>query len=342
MYIIRSIANGGLTGHPGGPKLRCGGIGFSGMPDRYGNKTGRFRVKGVKAPYPRHAVFGENPLHETRMSMKRFTAIGAALLLGLVMHAAEEQNSGESEFSRAQAALKQKAPEAYAKVEKLAATDLDAALREFRKLAREQNVQLPRPQFGGSHGGRGRRMPPDGGRHGRGGSRGGMRGMNPLAALAAENKLREKYPEEFAKFSRERAEAEAGIRGLAAKAHVEYPTDITGKFRALRERAPERFDAILAKSEEDQRGAMMELMNLASEENVDLGFPMMRGDRHMGRMEHRESRPEPRKLNHPPLRKLRENFPEEMKRYEELRREDPKAAEKLLRELAAKLEAKRE
>ena len=51
-------------------------------------------------------------------------------------------------------------------------------------------------------------------------------------------------------------------------------------------------------------------------------------------------KPEPRRLNNLPLRKLRKAFPEEMKKYEELRQEDPAAAKKLLMDLTERLNKK--
>ena len=68
--------------------------------------------------------------------MKRFSAICIAALTGLNLYAAETKTPEEpSDFAKAQTVLKQRAPEEYAKIEKLAATDLHAALREFRAAA---------------------------------------------------------------------------------------------------------------------------------------------------------------------------------------------------------------
>ena len=132
------------------------------------------------------------------------------------------------------------------------------------------------------------------------------------------------------------------MRALAARAHVEYPQNFTTQLRVLRGKAPEGFNAVVAKYPEDPRGAMADLMRLAEEHDVDLALPMRNrrgGGERMERGERQEGRPEPRKVNLPPMRKLREKFPEEMKRYEELKRQDPNAAAKLLRELAAKLDS---
>ena len=311
---------------------------FRDIPSQLGNKPETFRVKVAETTHPPSGrAYAGNSYTKNGDIMKKLMTMGAVALLGLGAYAAEVRNPGESEFSRAQAALKLKAPEEYAKIEKLAAADLDAALREFRKLAREQKIQLPRPRF--DAGDRGRRFPSGGGP--RGPEMRGGRGMNLLAVFAAENQIREKFPEEFAKASAELAAAEKRIRELAVKAHVQYPENLVGQLRALREKAPERFAAVAAKSADSPREAMMELMRLAEDEKIELALPMRggRAGRHGERPEARDRQAGPRKLSGPPLRKLRETFPEEMKRYEELRKNDPRSAAKLLRELTDKLDA---
>ena len=91
--------------------------------------------------------------------MKRLSSILAAALLTIAGYAAEQ--SGD--FAKAQAELKARAPEDYAKIEKLAATDLNAAMREFRAAAKRHGIKLPRPQIQ-----RSRRPGTDGERPGRG------------------------------------------------------------------------------------------------------------------------------------------------------------------------------
>ena len=175
-----------------------------------------------------------------------------------------------------------------------------------------------------------------------------MRGGSPLETLTIDAKLREKFPNEFAAAVRELTAAEDKLNQLAERAGVKYPTNFISQLRRLRDKAPERFAAIEAKAAEEPREAMRELFELAREQNVELGMPMMRGRRGgRGNPDGRggdfaEEKPAPRKLSTPPLRKLREKFPEEMRRYESLRQEDPAAATKLLRELAERLEREKD
>ncbi len=275
--------------------------------------------------------------------MKRFSALCIAALLGLGAYAAEDTATPPSDFAKVQAELKQRAPEEYAKIEKLAATDLNAALREFREAARKHDLKLPRPA-----GGRYRRGPENGDRQMRGGFPGRgdrqMRGGGPLEALTADAKLREKFPVEFAAVVRELLAAEDKLNNLAERGGVKYPPNFISQLRRLHDKAPKKFAAIEAKIAADPREGMRELFELAREQGIELVMPMMRGrrggrgnpDGHGG--DFADEKPAPRKLSTPPLRKLREKFPEEMRRYESLRQEDPAAATRLLRELAERLE----
>ena len=62
------------------------------------------------------------------------------------------------EWERVQAELKKKAPEKYAEIEKLQATNLFAAMEKMRELAVEQDIQLPGRRMGRERGMPGRRM----------------------------------------------------------------------------------------------------------------------------------------------------------------------------------------
>jgi len=283
--------------------------------------------------------------------MKHLYVICAAALLGIAGYAAETP----SEFAKVQAELKQRAPEDYAKIEKLAATDLNAALREFRSTAKKHNIKLPRPTMqrnrnfsGGDFPGRGEfpgrgDFPGRGEFPGRGGrGRGGRGGGNPLAQLSADGKIRKAFPEEFDAVSREMIASEEKMQKLAERAGVKYQPNFASQLRKLRIAAPEKMAEIERLAEDDPRAAFRELGELAQAQGIELASPMMRGGRRGGGgrfQREEEAKPEPRQIKNPPLRKLRETFPEEMKKYEELRQEDPAAAKKLLLELAEKLNA---
>ena len=285
--------------------------------------------------------------------MKLSSALYAVIFAACCAYAAEkvpEKSVPASDFSKLQSALKVKDPEGFAKVEQLAASDLDAAMHALRDLARKHNMQIPLRRFpGGGDAGPGprdfggRRGGPGGGdRHGRGGGRGGM---NPLGQFAAESEISAKFPEEYAKVSAELSAAEGKMVKLAERAGVEYRVSFVTQLRELRAKAPDRFAEVERLAKESPMEAMRELMKLARDENVKLSMPFGRGgrgpgggDRH-GRGGDRQAG-ELRKVQAPPpMGKLREVFPEDMKRYESLRDSDPQAAERLLRELVERLRA---
>lgn len=268
--------------------------------------------------------------------MKRLSSILATALLTIAGYAAEQ--SGD--FAKAQAELKSIAPEEYAKIEKLAATDLNAAMREFRAAAKKHNIKLPRPQFQ-----RSRRPGSDGERPGRGertGRERGRGGINPLTQLVIDGKIRKAFPQEFDAINREFCAVEKKLEKLAERAGVQYPQNFQNQFHKLRAAAPEKMAEIEILAADDPRGAFRALNELAREQGIDIAAPGMRGRRggeRPGRGQMREEEPpqEPRRITTTPIRKLDEAFPEEMKRYRELRDQDPEAAKKMLLELNERL-----
>jgi len=272
--------------------------------------------------------------------MKCFHAILAAAALVVSAYAAEEPG----DFAKAQAELKARAPEDYAKIEKLAATDLNAAMREFRAAARKHGVKIPRPQVQ-----RSRRPGAEGARPGRGGERPGRergRGINPMTQLIIDGKIRKAFPQEFDAVNRELCAVEEKLEKLAERAGVKYPLNFNAQLHKLRVAAPEKMAEIELMAAEDPRGAFRAINELAKEHGLEIAAPGMRGRRGgerpgRGPRGGGEEKLEPRRIATPPLRKLREEFPEEMKRYDELRQEDPEAAKKLLLELNDRLKKQR-
>ena len=189
-------------------------------------------------------------------------------------------------------------------------------------------------------GGRGRRE----GREGRGGRQrvrgerpmGGMQRVSPLGRFKAEEEIRQKFPEEFAKVEKQLADAQKAMAELAKKAKVSMPVSMEENLRTLKNKNPEAFGKILA--EENPRKAMMGLFELAKENNVDFGFGM-RGNR-TRRENGAESvqRDSARRKAPVNMKKLRKEFPEEMKKLDALRKENPAEFRKGLQELMKKAE----
>ena len=154
-----------------------------------------------------------------------------------------------------------------------------------------------------------------------------------LDRINKESAIRAKFPAEMAELEKAKAELDAKYKALAVKAGVEIAETYEDKMRKLRAADAAAFDAAVAKFGEDRRVAMKELRELAVKHNIEL-FPARRkeGEKESSaapvQQEFRRSRPN--------LGALRRKYPEEMKKYEELREKDRKAARTFLMELMEK------
>lgn len=195
---------------------------------------------------------------------------------------------------------------------------------------------------GGDRGGRGGRFGGRGGRGGRFGGEGpGMMMKDPRSE--AETEIAKKYPEEFAKLAKARSEAEKGMQELAGKAGVTLPmADFTrrekmAEFNKKYEKELKEIDE-LRKS--DPRAAMRKYFELLEKEGLSFGRGpggrMGSGRGGAGAPEEPEApvRKSPRERLE---QRVKTELPEDYKEYEELRKNDPAAADKKLRELAEKI-----
>ena len=179
-----------------------------------------------------------------------------------------------------------------------------------------------------------------GGRGGFGGGRGGfgmgMARMNPLARFKAEEEIAQKFPKELAEARKQLIEAEKKIAELAKKAKVELPDSYEGKLRQLQDKKPEEFSKLV--NEENPRKAMTGMFELAKASGIEFaGMNFRRGDRpgREGGMREGGKKDDSRRRG-PDINRLRRMYPEEMKKLEELRTNDPEAFRKGLRELMEK------
>ena len=193
--------------------------------------------------------------------------------------------------------------------------------------------------FNPERGGRGDRRQGGMRRRGGMGSRGMFGGMSLFQRFKAEQDISQKFPQEYAEAEKQLFEAEAKLKELAKKAKVELPDSMEGKLRELKHKQPEAFAKIV--SEEDNRKAMRDAMQLAKDNGIEL-FSGMRGGMRGGRPEGGE-RPAPeqerRRSGRVNFDKLRKLYPEEMKKLDELRTSDPQAFRDGLRELNRKMES---
>ena len=214
--------------------------------------------------------------------------------------------------------------------------------------------QQPRQNYGGGRdyrgGGRdyrgGGRDYRGGGRdfRGMGGQRGGQR-PNWAAMLYGrtlrEGEIQAKFPKEYEAAARQMLEAEAKLRELARKAKVELPADNNSLCRELRFKDPAGFAEVekLLKSPETSREGMEKMRALAEKNGIKLAGGMGGGMRRGGG----EGRDGGQRGNEGPRMRdntarligtVREKFPEEYKKWNELRQAGKKQeADELMRDL---------
>lgn len=267
----------------------------------------------------------------------------AALLASCGLFAAEVPTPAPSEFAKAQEQVKAKFPEEYAKLQKLAETDLMGAMEQLRELAGKGNITLPRRQMdfrnrrgmrdgmpGRDRGG----MMPGGDRGGRNGGS-GMGAFALIAQLKTAAAIKAKFPQEYSAAVAGINAAEKQYEELAVKAGAEATAPAMRELRQLEAKNSAGFDEVISLAGSDARAAVFKLRELAVQEGIRLSL----GGRRDGRGGNDAGFNTPRTRMNPAMqmKKLREAFPEEMKKYDELRGVDRNAANVLLRELNRKL-----
>lgn len=259
--------------------------------------------------------------------LKRLIAAGTLSLVSAGLFA--------SEFSEAQAKVKEKYPKEFAEVQKLAATDLAAAQKKLQELARKGSIRLPRESRSFSRNMRNRQ----GGmnfrsRNGRGMGGMGMMRMgqfNLLRRYIAESQIKAKFADEYAAADKAFLAAVGKIEELAKKAKVTLPLSIEIQIRKLRAKAPEDFARLEEKSASDPRAVMGELHQLAEKHGIELWENRSRGDndRNAPPPPPAPSRENPRQV----MRRLQRKYPAEMKEIMALREDNPKEFARRLQEL---------
>ena len=198
-----------------------------------------------------------------------------------------------------------------------------SALTVFCVCAAENDI--PGPRQGGRRQMNGNRE--RGNRRQAGGNRMRNGMMGGLANFIAEEDIRAKFPKEFAELEKSALELDKKQAELAAKAGVKLQETMESKLRKLRAADPAGFTAVIAEIKKNPRGGFSKMMELAKKHKIEL-FSRPGGGRQL---------PQPpaagRNIGRPDFRKLRQLYPEEMKKYEELRREKPAEARKILEEL---------
>ena len=169
---------------------------------------------------------------------------------------------------------------------------------------------------------------------GRGGfDRGNMMQMMQWRQMAervlAFETLREKFPQETAELDKAILASEAKYAELAKKAEITIPASLETNLLKLRTADTAAYTATLKAIKENPRN-FNKLLELAKKHNIEL-FPTRRMNMREGRNVEAPNRS--RDNMRPNFNKLRKDYPEEMKKYNELRSSDKAKAQQLLKEL---------
>ena len=184
-------------------------------------------------------------------------------------------------------------------------------------------------------------------REGRGGfnreGRGGMGAMMQMGQwmsvaqrVLAFEAIREKFPKETAELDKAILESEAKYAELAKKAEIEVPASLEGNLLKLRAADTAAYTAAIKAIKENPRQNFSKLVELAKKHNIEL-FPARKMPMREGR--NVEAPNKSRNVNRPDFKKLQKDFPEEMKKYNELKKDDPAKARELLKELVKRAES---
>ena len=260
----------------------------------------------------------------------------------------EETNK---KWADVQSQLKKKYPEKFAEIEKLAATNIAAAMQKMNELAREAKIATPRGgRFGGGREGFGGR---EGGQRGEGfgGGRGGFGGQRPggfqggmmgnRQRTEAEAKIKEKFPQEYAAIEKQRETAEEQLQALAKKADVKLPLTqeaMMKKMAAIREKYKKEFEEINQLRQTDPQAARERMAEIFKQEGIEMPMMMRPGEGPRRGGDRGEGGPARRGNSRPNIDKIRKAYPEEMQKLDEIRREDPAKFREEFRKLAERYE----
>ena len=264
--------------------------------------------------------------------------------------------------------LKEKYPEKFAEIEKLAQTNIPLAMQKMNQLAREAKISTPRGGFGGRGGRGGEGF--GGGRGGRGGEgfgggrggfggegfgggrggfgkrggfgggRGGFGGfMNSRAE--AEKQIKEKFPKEYAAIEKSKEQAEEQLQALARKANVKLPLTqeaMMKKMAAIREKYKAEFEEIDKLRQDDPQAARERINEIYKREGIEMPMMGMGSFRRPEGNSQQQPR-QPRRGNagqdmRKKMDQIRKAYPEEMKKLQALREEDPQKFRQEMKKLA--------
>ena len=154
--------------------------------------------------------------------------------------------------------------------------------------------------------------------------------MQMAERVLAFETLREKFPQETAELDKAILASEAKYAELAKKAEITIPASLETNLLKLRAADAAAYTETIKAIKENPRQNFSKLTALAKKHNIDL-FPARRMPMRDGRNVEAPNRT--RESARPNFSKLRKDFPEEMKQYDELKSSDKAKAQQLLKDL---------
>lgn len=175
----------------------------------------------------------------------------------------------------------------------------------------------------------------------------GMSGMGMMndARSNAESALAKKAPDEFAALAKEREALEAKFQALAKKNSITLPMTAEAKhaqMEAFNKKYEKELAAIREQMKTDPKGAMEKMQALFKAEGIEMPLRSFRGGAKNGEGAKNgvEAKSSPRANRNQELRQaVRKAYPEEFKKIEELRRDNPDEARKQMKALMDKFTA---
>ena len=183
-----------------------------------------------------------------------------------------------------------------------------------------------------------------------GGMGGGMTGMTGMAGggmnterTKAESELAKKAPEDFAVLVKEREALEAKFQALAKKNDVKLPLTAEAR-RAQMEAFNKKYEKELAGIREqmktDPKGAMEKMRALMKAEGIEFAMPTRAMRDTKDAKADGEAKAAPRANRNQEMRQaVKKAYPDEFRKMEELRRDNPQEARELMKKLMDKYAA---
>ena len=163
--------------------------------------------------------------------------------------------------------------------------------------------------------------------------------MSSAQRIIAFETTREKFPKESAELDKLILETEQKYTELAKKSGTELPISIEAQLIKLRNADPAGYTEAFKAVKENPRSGLRKVLELAKKHKIQLT-----PQRRIGMQEGRNI-PAPsanRAIQRPDFRKLRAQYPEEMKKYEAMRQENPEQARQMLTEMMKRLNTESE